>query len=149
MSENAATGLLAAARLDTAAVAEAIRDELGRRSDGAGRPAPAWVQLEADLEVAENNAPVGLKMPDLPRFRGLKRRLLLFAVKCLFAAAHFITSRQRQVNTSLVSCLRGLLARTRRIEEEQARLEALLAEQAARIGELETALSAQGRRKAG
>jgi hypothetical protein len=107
------------------------------------------VQLEADLEVAENNAPVGLKMPDLPRFHGVKRRVLRFVVRCLFAVAHVITSRQRQVNTSLISCVRGLLARTRRLEEEQTRLEALLAEQAARIGELENTLAAQGLRKAG
>jgi hypothetical protein len=109
MSGTGNTGLLTLAQLDVEAVETAIREALRRRSEAGGRPAPSWSQFEADLEVAEGSAQVGLHMPELPRFRGVRRVLARFLVRCVLYLA---------------------------------RLEAMLAEQAARIRELEQALAA-------
>jgi hypothetical protein len=146
MSGTGNTGLLTLAQLDVEAVEAAIREALRRRSEAGGRPAPSWSQFEADLEVAEGSAQVGLHMPELPRFRGVRRVLARLLVRCILYLSRPITSRQRHFNASVLSCLYALMARARRAEEADAeplaRLEAMLAEQAARIRELEQALAA-------
>jgi hypothetical protein len=144
-----ATGLLTAARVDVPSVAGAIRDELRRRNVN-------WFQLEADLELAEENVLAGYTLPEMPYLRGVAFRVTRFLVKCLFRLARPITCRQRRYNAAVLSGLYGVIARVRRAEEEQApavgaalaRLEARLAEQEARIGELEAALAAARARPA-
>ena len=149
MTAHGTTGVLSVARPDAAAVAAAIRAELRHRADPAGPPAVSWFQLAADLEVADANAPVGRTLPELPRFRGVRRVVALLIVKGILYLSRAITNRQRQFNISVLSYLRGLAARLRRLEEEQARLATILADQGARLHELEAALASratEGRR---
>jgi hypothetical protein len=141
----ATTGLLTIARPGVPAVAGALRNELRRLSPSDGRPSVNWLQLDTDLDVAEANAQVGVTLPELPRLHGVTRFVARLVVKCVFLLARGITNRQRQFNASVLGCLRGLAAQVRGRENEPSRLErleALLAEQAARIHHLEQALQA-------
>ncbi|HKI31277.1 MAG TPA: hypothetical protein VKA46_05385 [Gemmataceae bacterium] len=141
----AAMGVLTIAPFGAPAVAGALRDELRRLSPSDGRPIVNCLQLDADLEIAEANAQVGVTLPEMPRLRGPKRFVARLVVKGIFFLARVITNRQRQFNSSVLGCLRGLTAHVRGREDEQSRLdhlEASLAGQAVRIRALEEALTA-------
>ncbi|HZT81914.1 MAG TPA: hypothetical protein VFA26_16935 [Gemmataceae bacterium] len=150
-----APGILTPPRLDVAAVAALVRDELRRRARLDDRPAPNWLRVEADLEAAEESAPVGVTALEVAHAHGLRGLLVRLMVKCVFRLARPITRRQRLFNASVLNCLYAFKARVRRLEDgpavadRVARLEALLAEQAARIRQLEQALAGARPLKAG
>jgi hypothetical protein len=152
-----ATSTLTVARLDAPAVAALLRDELLRLGPGGGRPLPNWFEFDADLEVAESNAQVGLIVPELSRLRGVPRQAARFLFRMLLLLTRPVSRGQRLFNNSVLKCLVALTARARRVEEDwavtaharMAHLDAMLAEQAARIAALERALAVAQARRAG
>ena len=142
-----AGGESAPARAGVSMVAWVIREGLRRRAEGRdGSCAPInWQQLHAELEVAEENSPVGSSLPAAHPYRGLKR----LVAKWVLFLARVVTNRQHAFNMLILSPLRTLTAAVQRLESEQtrlaeetvARLERLAVEQEARIRRLEEALA--------
>jgi hypothetical protein len=128
-------------RAHVVAIAGMIRDELNRHAraaDPVRRHLPAnWQQLHAELDVAEESSEVGRGLSATHPRRGLKRAV----TSCVLLLARVITRRQHAFNLLILSPLRALTGTVQRIEVEQARLDALVVEQEARIRRLEQALA--------
>lgn len=114
-----------------------------------GRSVLDWARITNDLDLAEQNAHVGAAVPDMARFRGLKRFVARFVARGVLFLSRVITNRQRQYNLSLLSAVRDLAAGLRRVEDEHRhrlqetteRLEAVIHEQADRLRILDKSLA--------
>ncbi len=142
---SSATGVLTVPPLDAPAVARAVRDELRRRARQDGFTA---AQFHADLQAATENARVGLALPEMSRYHGLRRRLVRLLCRGLLYAARLITRPQSVFNLSVLRSLQTLATTSERIAREQeqlrlaqemfARLDEVMA---TRVGALEKALA--------
>jgi hypothetical protein len=138
----------AAARIDVGDLVAALRAEVlrRRRAAGAVTPAgPARARLDWDgpaylLAEAGRHARVGSSLPEMTRFRGLRRPFARFAARCVLALSRFLTAAQRQFNLRVLDAVRQLGDRAQELERSQNDtvrwLEAALAERDARLERL-------------
>jgi 2-polyprenyl-3-methyl-5-hydroxy-6-metoxy-1,4-benzoquinol methylase len=125
-SRKSAAGELAAPRFGVPAVAGAIRDELRRRIRSTGRngepPSINWSLLQAELKLLEKSALVGLQLPEMPRFRGIKRFFARLVGRVVLYLGQFVTHQQRQFNCTVLNQLRVLTGAAQILENRQKQL---------------------------
>jgi O-antigen chain-terminating methyltransferase len=152
-------GTLIPAEVGVETLSRVLSDEIARHARNGSRrhgtnghedrSAVDWARIASDLELAETNAHVGTTLPELTRFRGVKRKVAQFVARGVMYLSRVITNRQRQYNLSVLSAVRDLVSGLRRFEEEQRRrfhdvvqpLEQQLSEQVARLRQQEQSLS--------
>jgi hypothetical protein len=89
------------------------------RRDGR-RPFVDSVQITANLKWAQQQAArIGLVLPELKRFGGIKRRILRFLARCIFFAARALISQQRDFNQATLTSLTDLANGLRVVEQGQ------------------------------
>ncbi len=66
-----------------------------------------WLEVKSRLKIGAGLAQMG-GMPLLPRFRGVKRQVALFASRAVLYLTRFLTSRQTDFNVCLLDALREM-----------------------------------------
>jgi hypothetical protein len=112
-----------------------MRGEVQRqRGDGAthsrSMPRLEWSELQALLEDAETNAHTGTALPPMNQQHGWKRRIVRGVAQGILLISRFLTGPQRDYN-------RALLKAVHHVGYACQRLEAVVAEQAARLEALQ------------
>jgi FkbM family methyltransferase len=75
------------------------------------------LQVPAALQEAAENAPVGVTLPAVTRWRGVRRLLARLAARFVNTAASVITVRQRRYNLSLLQAVGALADKVRELEQ--------------------------------
>jgi SAM-dependent methyltransferase len=82
------------------------------------RPLVDWEQIKASLDLAEKyGSSMGTKLPEMTRFRGLRRMLAQFVGKVVMALGRVITGWQRQYNLTVLDAQRDLAAGLFQLEQ--------------------------------
>ncbi|HJT78852.1 MAG TPA: hypothetical protein VJ739_16730 [Gemmataceae bacterium] len=125
-------------RLNVGDLIAALRGEVLRRRTGAADAGSApQVPLDWEgpiylLAQADRRARVGTALPEMSRFRGIKRPFARFVARCVLALSRFLTAEQREFNLAALDALRQFGDRVQQLERVQnetvRRLEAELAE---------------------
>ncbi len=126
----------------------ALRAEVLRHRTGSEAAVPGsaprarldWDGPVYQLAEAGRHALVGTSLPEMSRFRGLRRPFVRFTARCVLTLSRFLTAAQRQFNLAVLDALRQLGDRVQELERAQNDtvrwLEAALAERDARLQRL-------------
>lgn len=138
-------------RLGVGDLIAALRGEVQRRRAGAAAAGSApRARLDWDgplylLAQADREARVGTELPEMSRFRGIKRPFARFAARCVLALSRFLTATQRAFNLAVLDALRQFGDRVQQLERTQNEtvrwLEAALAERDARLRQVQAELA--------
>src|SRR5262245_43899432 len=78
----------------------------------------SWSQVEEYLETARELAHVGTRVPEMKRFRGVKRSLARMAARGVLYFSRVFTQRQSQFNVALHATVQALGEELRRLESQ-------------------------------
>src|SRR5205814_1272844 len=88
-------------------------------SNGSHAPRPLinWNELNATLNLAEQHAPVGTTLPEMARFRGVRRKIARFVARIVLALSRVVTGPQRIFNATMVNGVRDVIESMRQLEQ--------------------------------
>jgi hypothetical protein len=110
--------------------ARSVEADLPEASARRAGPPPdgRWLRLVDQLQVARENAAVGVEVPAFPRLPPLRRRLARLAARCVLYVAELVTRPQRSFNIATLVGLEQVADELRELRSEVETLRARLTE---------------------